>query len=149
MFQKSKEKDDLDILARRSTDKLGDISTRISPEVRIKGEILGKNNVKLEGGFEGDANIQGLFLVGNTGKFKGEMSADQVVIEGDFEGNVKAAKKLELRSSAKFRGNIVANVVAIAEGCFFEGEIKMGSEGKSAQFAFEEKRKIKTNSDID
>jgi cytoskeletal protein CcmA (bactofilin family) len=145
MFQKNKEtKEDLDILARRSIDKIAEIETRISPQIRLTGDIEGKENVKLEGSFEGKAHITGLFYVGSTGKFKGELSSDNVIVEGEFEGSVIQAKKIELRSSSKFKGNIVSNTVAIAEGSFFEGEIKMAGNGKGQQFSFEEKRKIKT-----
>jgi cytoskeletal protein CcmA (bactofilin family) len=149
MFKRDKDGDNLDILARRSTDKFGEIDSKISQDVFISGEIKGKNNIKLQGKFEGNANITGLFLVGSTGFFKGDLTADSVVIDGEFEGNVKLAKKLELRNSARFTGNINSQVVAIAEGSFFEGEIKMGSDSGNRQFAFEEKRKIRTGSDAD
>ena len=144
MFQKSKGKDDLDILARRATDKVGDVETKIGPNLKIKGEIEGRDNVRLEGKFEGNANIGGLFFVGPQGDFKGELTADHVIIEGTCKGNVSAKKKIELRTSAKFHGNIASNTIAIAEGSFFEGEIKMNETEGAKEFSFEEKRKIKT-----
>ena len=147
MFQKSKE--ELDILARRSTDKVGEIETKVSSQVKITGEIEGKENVKLEGCFNGKAKTSGLFLIGQTGNFKGELTADTVIVEGEFEGNVLSTKKIELRETAKFKGNISANIIAIAEGSFFEGEIKMGNNGNGQQFSFEEKRKIRTENSID
>lgn len=146
---KDKEKEELDILARRATDKVLEIETRISPNVAITGDLDGKENVRLEGSFEGKAKVKGLFLVGQSGKYKGELCADSVIIEGEFEGNVHSSKKVELRSDAKFKGNISANVIAIAEGSFFEGEIKMAQNGSGQQFSFVEKRKIKTENSVD
>jgi len=150
MFQKNNEdQENLDILARRSTDKSGEIETWISPATKITGEIEGKENVRLDGSIDGKARTGGLFLIGQSGKFKGEISADSIIVEGEFEGDVKSTKKIELRSTAKFRGNINAAIVAMAEGSFFEGEVKMTNNGQGKQFSFEEKRKIRTEKGTD
>lgn len=147
MFKKKNE--ELEVLSRRTADKLGDIETKIGKESAIKGEIEGKNSVRLDGMFEGKAKVTSLFVIGASGNFKGELSTDGLIVDGQFDGIVTQAKKVELRSSAKFRGTIVSNVVAIAEGSFFEGEIKMEDGDKNKQFLFEEKRKIKTKNDVD
>jgi len=145
MFNKNKEdKENLDILARRSTDKLGEIDTRIGVGTAINGTIDGKENFRLEGSFEGKVKIIGVFFLGQSGKFKGDLTADSIILEGEFNGDISGAKKVELRDSAKYKGNIAATTIAIAEGSFFEGEVKMGEEN-SEQISFEEKRKIRTN----
>jgi len=143
MFHKKKN-EDLDVLARRSTDKAGEVEAKISQGIRMKGEIEGKDNVNLEGSFEGKAKVNGLFLISKSGNFNGELNAESVIIEGGFEGTINSSKKIELRSEAKVKGSISSNVIAIAEGSFFEGEIKMTNNGSSKQVTFEEKRKIKT-----
>jgi cytoskeletal protein CcmA (bactofilin family) len=69
---------------------------------------------------------------------KGRLEATSLVVEGQVEGPALVADKVEIGASARVRSNVEARVVAIADGAFFEGAVKMDEAG--APVTFTEKR---------
>jgi len=104
-------------------------TTAIFEGISVKGNVKGTHNLFLNGEFEGKIDLTALFLLGKTGKFKGEVKAHYVVIEGEVEGKVIASEKVELKDGAKYRGEILAPAVMISDNAFFDGTVKMMKEG--------------------
>ena len=115
--------------------------TLIGAATRLKGQIEGGNDVYLDGEFEGNFNLDSLLFVGKSGKFKGIVDARNIVVEGRLEGEINARDKIELRQSGSIKGNVVCKNIAIAEGAYFEGEVKMESGKSVTPVYFTEKRK--------
>lgn len=64
-----------------------------------KGSIKGKGGVRVEGTFEGEINLNGLLVVGETGRITCEnVQANTVIVAGAIKGNI-TAEKLEIRST--------------------------------------------------
>ncbi len=103
------------------------------------GDLSGPAGARIAGELQGNIHCEGLVRTEETAKIKGNIHSPHVILEGDLEGDICSAVRVELRSRAKMRGNIEAQELAIAEGCFFEGQISMG--GPEAQpVRFKEKR---------
>ena len=138
-------------LSRQKVDKSHRMdTTTILEGITVVGDIKGSHNLLLNGRFEGTIELTALFLVGRTGKFKGEVKAKYVIIEGEIEGKVMANEKVELRDTGKYKGEILAPSVMISDNAFFDGVVKMLKEGvertdiplpKSAPASGEEKPK--------
>lgn len=105
-------------------------TTLIGRGIRIEGNITGSAPIEVLGTLEGTAGTENQFTIRKGGLVKGEVAAYSVVVEGRLEGSINAEEKIHLRSTCEVRGNISANKVAIDEGSFFEGQVKMHS-GKS------------------
>jgi cytoskeletal protein CcmA (bactofilin family) len=117
-------------LLRQSMDKSHRMdTTTILEGITVVGDIKGSHNLLLNGRFEGTIELTALFLVGKTGKFKGEVKAKYVIIEGEIEGKVMASEKVELRDTGKYKGEILAPSVMISDNAFFDGVVKMLKEG--------------------
>jgi cytoskeletal protein CcmA (bactofilin family) len=101
----------------------GKFKSGIGPGISVVGNIKAKENFRVEGFIEGNVEVEGLLLIGNSGSVKGEVKASEVVIEGAVEGNITSDKRLELRLSGKIKGDIKAQRVAIADGAFFNGQL--------------------------
>jgi len=72
----------------------------------------------------------------------GRLEAKSLVVEGRVSGPALVADKVEIGATARVESNIQARVVAIADGAFFEGEVRMdGSSGSGGPQTFTEKRK--------
>jgi len=114
----------------------------IGQGIHVKGEITGSASIEIWGSLEGKAGTEGLLWVREGGKVKGEVAASNVVVEGSVRGKIHAQDKAELRSKCKVEGDLAAKTVAIAEGAFFEGGIRMSgkSAGTPPQTSFQEKR---------
>ena len=48
-----------------------------------------------------------------------------VLVEGELLGDIVARGKVELGASARVKANIRAQAIAIADGCYFDGQIHM------------------------
>jgi cytoskeletal protein CcmA (bactofilin family) len=104
-------------------------TTAIFEGISVVGNVKGSHNLYLNGEFEGTIELTALFLVGKTGRFKGEVKAEYVIIEGEVEGKVMANEKVELLEGGKYKGEILAPSVMISDKAFFDGAVKMMKEG--------------------
>jgi len=130
---------------RRMEDRLGPDESLISARSSFRGEISGRAGVRIEGEFLGNIRSEGLVRLAESGKVKGNIESPYVILEGELEGDIRTAQHVELRSRAKMRGNIKTAILAIADGCVFEGQIDMPSpEAQPLKFA--EKRSPESGS---
>ena len=70
----------------------------------------------------------------------GDLVATDFVFEGEVRGNIKAEGRVELRAGSSVQGNVDAGSVAIAEGSFYKGKVKMTGKGTRQSVTFQEKR---------
>ncbi len=90
-----------------------------------KGSVKGKGGVRIEGTFEGEINLNGLLVVGETGRVTCEdVQANTVIVAGAVKGNI-TAEKLEIRSTGHVWGNVKTVAFATEEGAFLRGNITM------------------------
>ncbi|MFC2142456.1 polymer-forming cytoskeletal protein [Acidobacteriota bacterium] len=126
---------------RRVVDRASDDDSRIASGSVLKGEITGKEGIRIFGRLEGNPSSDGLVRVYEQGSVHGNIHAPYVVLEGELKGNIIAAKHVELRSPAQMSGRIETELLAVAEGCVLEGKVDMLK--KDAQpIHFEEKRHL-------
>jgi cytoskeletal protein CcmA (bactofilin family) len=93
-----------------------------------KGKLTGKGGVRIEGTFEGEIAIQGLVVVGETGKVTCEnVRANTVIIAGGMNGGI-TAEKLEIRKTGRVWGNVIISAFSTEEGGFLRGQITMQDE---------------------
>ena len=90
-----------------------------------KGSLAGSGGVRIEGTFEGEIALQGLLVVGETGRITCEhLHAKVVIVAGAVRGDI-TAEKLEIRSTGRVWGNVVTAAFATEEGAFLRGQVRM------------------------
>ena len=110
-----------------STDR---VTSVIGPGVVWKGKLSGKGGVRIEGALDGDINLQGLLVVGETGRVTCEtLRANVVVVAGAVRGDI-TAEKIEIRSSGRVWGNVVTAAFSTEEGAFLRGQVTMEEQVK-------------------
>jgi cytoskeletal protein CcmA (bactofilin family) len=97
----------------------------VGANTTIKGEILGDEDVLVEGKVEGQIRIARELRVGPGGKVKASISAQSVVVSGEVEGDCEATGRVEIQASGRLSGNIRAPRIVIAEGAVFRGNSDM------------------------
>jgi len=97
----------------------------VGANTTIKGEILGDEDVVVEGRVEGQIRIARELRVGPGGKVKASISAQSVVVSGEVEGDCEATGRVEIQASGRLSGNIRAPRIVIAEGAIFRGNSDM------------------------
>lgn len=90
-----------------------------------KGNLSGTGGIRIEGTFDGEINLRGLLVVGETGRITGkEVRANVVIIAGAVQADI-TAEKVEIRSTGRVWGNVVTAAFATEEGAFLRGQIRM------------------------
>jgi cytoskeletal protein CcmA (bactofilin family) len=98
--------------------------TVLGQTVVLRGELSAKEDLLIEGQFEGTLSLEDHCLtVGAEGQVKAEIRARQVVILGTITGKIAAREKVEIRRSGRLMGDLMAGAVAIEEGAYFKGSI--------------------------
>ena len=103
----------------------------IGAQMRFKGELLGDEDVLVEGRVEGRVKISRAFRVGPQGVVMAEVAAATVAIAGRVVGNVSADERVELLPTGILEGDIRAPRIVIGEGARFTGRIDMSGGAAS------------------
>ncbi|MFH2038030.1 MAG: polymer-forming cytoskeletal protein [Chloroflexota bacterium] len=90
-----------------------------------QGSLTGSGGVRIEGSFEGQIELSGMLMVGETGRVTcPDLRAATVIVAGSIRGNI-TAQKVEIRSTGRIWGNVVTISFATEEGAFLRGQIRM------------------------
>lgn len=106
--------------------------SRVVSGLRIKGEIIGNEDLTVDGVVEGPIELsEGKLTVGNDGKVSGNVTASEVDIHGSVTGNL-CAKRLEIRNSGSMVGDVATGRIVIDDGAFYKGSIEIGTKESPA-----------------
>lgn len=101
------------------------VTTVIGAGISLKGSLGGSGGVRIEGAFDGEINLRGLLVVGESGRVTCErLRAVTVIVAGAVRGDI-LAEKLEIRKTGRVWGNVVVAAFATEEGAFLRGQIRM------------------------
>jgi cytoskeletal protein CcmA (bactofilin family) len=124
---------------RRVDDRAGPIESVIAQETTLQGNLRSAHSIRIMGSVEGDIESRGRAKIEKGGRVRGNITASDVIVNGTLEGHIEAAGQVELGPESRMAGNIKAAKIAVAEGCFFSGDIKM-FRGDDRPVSFVEKR---------
>ena len=124
---------------RRVEDRAEPVESVLAPETTLQGNLRSAYGIRIMGSIEGDIQSEGRVKIETGGLVKGMVTASDVIVNGVLEGNIDAKGQIELGRESHVVGNIKASKIAIAEGCFLKGEIKMFQENNQPK-KFVEKR---------
>jgi cytoskeletal protein CcmA (bactofilin family) len=101
------------------------INSILGPGLVWEGKISGSGGVRIEGTFEGQIGLQGMLVVGESGKVTCEnIRAATVIVAGAVKGNI-TTQKLEIRSTGRIWGDVTTIAFVTEEGAFLRGQMKM------------------------
>ncbi len=106
-------------------DLLSKAASLISRNVRIEGNISGKDSIIIEGLVKGTIKIDGSIVVGASGVIEADVEADNISVQGNITGNVAARGQIDIQPSGRISGDISARSIDIKEGASFEGRSRM------------------------
>ena len=113
------------IPAFRSPEPAERINSVLGPGITWKGSLSGSGGIRIEGAFDGDIAINGMLVVGESGRVTCEhLKATVVIIAGAVKGDITAGK-VEIRSTGRVWGDVVTAAFATEEGAFLRGQITM------------------------
>jgi len=96
----------------------------IGKSVIIKGQILAREDLYLDGEMEGTVEVpEHRLTIGPHAKLQAGIRAREVVVLGSVNGNVEAIEKMDIRKDARLIGDIKTGGIVIEDGAFFKGSI--------------------------
>ena len=105
--------------------------TVIGREVHIKGDLKSSSGALIQGHVEGELEVGGRLIVGESGQIVGDIAARSVIVRGSVRGRIIAGERIELGSSGRVEGDLQAKAVSIAEGAYFQGKVEMTADSQS------------------
>ena len=97
----------------------------IGSKTTVKGDLIGDEDLLIEGSVEGQIRITRDLRIGPTGVVKATVQAATVVVSGELVGDCTATGRVEIQASGRLMGNIRAPKIVIAEGAVFRGNSDM------------------------
>jgi cytoskeletal protein CcmA (bactofilin family) len=98
----------------------------IGKSVLIKGQILSKEDLVIDGTVEGSVEAQeNRITIGPNGRVVANVKARDVVVLGQLKGNIEASARVEIRKGANLVGDIRYAKISIEEGADLRGSLEM------------------------
>lgn len=104
--------------------------TTIGENTRIVGTLTSDGNVRIEGSMEGDIEILGNLIVGETGRVIATIKAQSVHVSGAVKGEITTTESLEISPTGKVWGDITTAALHIEPGGLFRGQSAMSVNGE-------------------
>ncbi len=101
--------------------------TVIGENTSFVGTVKSAGNIRIDGTVEGDIEVVGNLIVGETGRVVATIKAQNVHIAGAVKGEVTALEQLEISPTGKMWGDIITGSLHIEPGGLFRGQSAMTS----------------------
>lgn len=110
----------------------GSRASVVAAKAVFKGEILGDEDVVVEGLVEGQVRISRELRVAPGGTVRASVSAQSLIVNGTLVGDCTASTRIEIQATGHVTGDIRAPRIVVAEGATFKGRSETTGRGKSA-----------------
>ena len=97
----------------------------VGRNVNVSGKLIFHEPVRIEGRFKGEVRSVELVVVGEDGMIEGKVYAPRLLIMGELRGDLVGCDRVVLGPRAKVFGNIDTRSLTVAEGAYFEGNVRM------------------------
>jgi len=113
----------------------------LSQGIRIKGEIIGGEDLFIDGNVEGKITFQNSVLtVGPNATVKADITAREIVVRGKVNGKLEGGERVQIWNTGRVNGDIHADRVAIEEGAEVRGKMEAGKAPARPAEAFAPKK---------
>jgi cytoskeletal protein CcmA (bactofilin family) len=104
------------------------LETVIGPNANFKGTIQSDGGLRVDGVFQGEIQMAGNLVVGETGKVMADIKVQNVSVSGIVKGTINTTGRLEILSTGKVWADISVASLLIDEGGFYRGQSMMPGE---------------------
>lgn len=103
----------------------GKPETVIGANTSFVGTLKSDGNIRIDGRVEGDIEILGNLIIGETGQVIATIKAQNVHVSGAVKGEITAIEQLEISPTGKVWGDITTSALYIEPGGLFRGQSSM------------------------
>ena len=101
----------------------------LGPGLKIKGQIIGDEDLAVDGKVEGPISLgEHRLTIGRNAHVLGEIVSREIVIYGDVTGKLRAHDRIEIKKDGSVMGELTTGRIMIEDGANFKGaEIERSS----------------------
>ncbi len=96
----------------------------IGNDTVVKGEIVSKGTVRIDGRFEGNISAD-CVIIGEAANLLGDVASKSMIAAGRLTGNVHSVESVEIQQKGEVIGDIYTQRLTVADGGIFEGRSYM------------------------
>jgi cytoskeletal protein CcmA (bactofilin family) len=97
--------------------------------VSLKGQILSRENLAIEGEVEGTIEmVEHRLTIGAEGNVRANVKAREIELFGSMQGNIEVVEKVFIRKGAKFVGDIHCGGIVIEDGAYIKAGIELSRQ---------------------
>lgn len=101
--------------------------TIIGANTRFVGTLTCDGNIRVDGSLEGEIEVLGNLIVGESGRVVATVKAQNVHVSGAVKGEITATEKLEISPTGKVWGDITTAALQVDPGGLFRGQSTMNA----------------------
>ncbi len=130
-------------LTKPSTETQSQTINIISETTSIRGDIISKGDIRIDGELIGNIDASGRLVIGPQGRLEGEVKCKNIEVAGYVKGKIYVTDLLTMKESAKICGDIFAGKLSVEPGSLFTGTCSMESpENTNDKQKKEEQKKV-------
>jgi cytoskeletal protein CcmA (bactofilin family) len=109
----------------------GDVSAVIGKSVQIKGELLGNEDLLIDGQVDGTITLhESRLTIGPNARVKANVTARDIVVMGMLQGDLHASGRIELRAGSQVVGDLRAGRLSVEENASYSGKVDLVQSAK-------------------
>jgi cytoskeletal protein CcmA (bactofilin family) len=91
----------------------------------LVGRLVFEGDLRVQGTFEGEANLTGDLSIESQGTVKAKVEARNLNVRGTLEGEASAKERMLIAGSGAVTGTIKVSRLAVEDGALLNGSITM------------------------
>src|SRR3569833_752849 len=109
-------------------------SARIGNSVVIRGDVMGGEDLIIDGRVEGTVTLtESRLPIGPNANVAADLTARDVLIQGQVQGNIVATGRVELRAGSVVVGDVRALRLAVEDNAVFRVKVDLTQGAKAAE----------------
>ncbi len=104
--------------------------TIIGSNTSFVGTIKSDGNMRIDGTVEGDIEVLGNLIIGETGRVIATIKSQNCHVSGAVRGEITVVDQLEISPTGKVWGDIMTSALHIEPGGLFRGQSTMSANAE-------------------
>lgn len=116
-------------MAKHDVQQINEVS-RVSTGTEIKGSLISKSDIRIDGVFEGDLITSGKLVLGSGAVIRGNIMCSNADVWGSIEGDFTVGDTVSFKSESSFSGELKTIRICIEMGAVFSGNCRIIDEAE-------------------
>ena len=116
-------------MAKHSVPQINDIS-RISAGTEVKGSLISRSDIRIDGVFEGELITSGKLVLGEKAVVHGNVMCANADIWGKMEGDLIVGDTVSFKQDSSYEGQLKTIRICIEMGASFSGGCQIINEAE-------------------